>query len=88
MNKLLMIKVFSNPKIVKVLHGADNDIKWLQRDFGIYVVNMFDTGQAARQMKLESFSFAYLLSFYCNVNANKVYQKADWRVRPLPKGTQ
>ena len=47
---------------------------------------MFDTGQAARQMQMESFSFAYLLSFYCHVNANKVYQKADWRVRPLPKG--
>ena len=24
------------------------DIVWLQRDFGLYIVNMFDTGQAAR----------------------------------------
>jgi len=40
--------VFDNPKKVKVLHGADNDIQWLQRDFGLYIVNMFDTGQAAR----------------------------------------
>ena len=24
--------------------GADSDIIWLQRDFGIYVVNLFDTG--------------------------------------------
>lgn len=29
----------------QVMHGADRDIIWLQRDFGIYVCNMFDTGQ-------------------------------------------
>lgn len=39
---------FTNPKIVKVIHGADFDILWLQKDFGLFVVNMFDTGQAAR----------------------------------------
>lgn len=27
------------------MHGADRDIIWLQRDFGIYICNMFDTGQ-------------------------------------------
>lgn len=37
-------EVFDNPKIVKVLHGADFDIQWLQKDFGLYIVNMFDTG--------------------------------------------
>ena len=30
---------------MQVLHGADSDVKWLQRDFGLYIVNMFDTGQ-------------------------------------------
>lgn len=29
----------------QVLHGSDSDILWLQRDLGLYVVNMFDTGQ-------------------------------------------
>lgn len=38
-------RVFTDPAIVKVLHGANSDIEWLQRDFSIYVVNMFDTGQ-------------------------------------------
>lgn len=27
------------------MHGADRDIMWLQRDFGIYICNLFDTGQ-------------------------------------------
>ena len=29
----------------QVLHGSDQDVLWLQRDLGLYVVNMFDTGQ-------------------------------------------
>ena len=36
---------FTNPDVVKLFHGADWDIKWLQRDFGVYVINMFDTYQ-------------------------------------------
>ncbi|XP_059065252.1 uncharacterized protein LOC131065703 isoform X2 [Cryptomeria japonica] len=27
------------------MHGADRDIIWLQRDFGIYICNLFDMGQ-------------------------------------------
>lgn len=38
---------FANPEILKVLHGADSDIVWLQRDFGLYIVNLFDTGQVS-----------------------------------------
>jgi len=36
--------IFDDPSITKVLHGADKDVEWLQRDFGLYIVNMFDTG--------------------------------------------
>lgn len=79
----LLNEVFTDPKILKVLHGANSDIDWLQKDFGIYVVNMFDSGQAARLLSLQRFSLAYLLKHYCNVDADKQYQLADWRVRPL-----
>lgn len=77
--------VFTNPSIVKVLHGADFDIQWLQRDFGLFVVNMFDTGQAARVLDYQKKSLAFLLDKFCSVQANKQYQLADWRIRPLPK---
>ncbi|KAJ8441086.1 hypothetical protein Cgig2_000347 [Carnegiea gigantea] len=67
-----------------VMHGADRDIAWLQRDFGIYVSNLFDTGQASRVLQLERNSLEYLLQHFCGVTANKEYQNADWRLRPLP----
>ncbi|CAI9099286.1 OLC1v1036074C1 [Oldenlandia corymbosa var. corymbosa] len=77
-------EVFKDPTKKKVMHGADRDIVWLQRDFGIYVCNLFDTGQASRVLKLERNSLEYLLHHFCGVTANKEYQNADWRLRPLP----
>ncbi|KAG4912740.1 hypothetical protein AAZX31_19G103000 [Glycine max] len=77
-------EVFKDPTKKKVMHGADRDIVWLQRDFGIYVCNMFDTGQSSRVLKLDRYSLQYLLQQFCGVTANKEYQSADWRLRPLP----
>ena len=74
---------FTAPHIVKVLHGADSDVIWLQRDFGLYLVNLFDTGQAARVLEFQSFGLAYLLKHFCDVHTDKKYQLADWRIRPL-----
>ncbi|CAN8062166.1 unnamed protein product [Agarophyton chilense] len=77
--------IFTDETVVKVLHGADRDVQWLERDFGIYVVNMFDTGQAARLLKLPSASLAFLLTHFCDVSGvnKKKFQLADWRQRPL-----
>ncbi|BAB09932.1 nucleolar protein-like [Arabidopsis thaliana] len=78
-------EIFKDPKKKKVMHGADRDIIWLQRDFGIYVCNLFDTGQASRVLNLERNSLEFLLQHFCGVTANKEYQNADWRIRPLPE---
>ncbi|KAK4282100.1 hypothetical protein QN277_013515 [Acacia crassicarpa] len=77
-------ELFKDPTKSKVMHGADGDVRWLQRDFGIYICNLFDTGQASRVLKLERNSLGYLLHHYCGVIADKQYQIADWRLRPLP----
>ncbi len=76
-------EVFTDWTLTKILHGSDFDIEWLQKDFGIYVVNMFDTGQAARVLQYPHYSLSYLLQRFCGVNAQKQYQLADWRQRPL-----
>ncbi|EFN88225.1 Exosome component 10 [Harpegnathos saltator] len=78
-------EIFTKPTILKVFHGADFDIQWLQRDLSLYVVNMFDTHQAAKQLNFPYLSLAFLLKKYCNINPNKHFQLADWRIRPLPE---
>uniref|UniRef100_A0A8B9NV84 Exosome complex component 10 n=1 Tax=Accipiter nisus TaxID=211598 RepID=A0A8B9NV84_9AVES len=81
----ILNETFTDPAIVKVLHGGDSDVEWLQKDFGLYLVNMFDTHQAARLLNLGRHSLDHLLKLYCNVDADKQYQLADWRIRPLPE---
>ncbi|EME78040.1 uncharacterized protein MYCFIDRAFT_107101 [Pseudocercospora fijiensis CIRAD86] len=78
-------EVFADPNILKVLHGAYMDIIWLQRDLGLYLVGLFDTHHAARALGYPAGSLAYLLKRFAGVDAQKKYQTADWRVRPLPQ---
>ncbi|TVU30605.1 hypothetical protein EJB05_22235 [Eragrostis curvula] len=75
--------LFRDPTKRKVMHGAGRDIVWLQRDFGIYVCNLFDTGQASKVLQMDRNSLEHLLQHFCGVTANKEYQAADWRLRPL-----
>ncbi|EST07416.2 HRDC domain protein [Kalmanozyma brasiliensis GHG001] len=76
---------FTNPAKVKVLHGANHDVLWLQRDLGLYLVNLFDTYHATNVLLFPSHGLNYLMARYCNFDADKRYQLADWRIRPLPK---
>ncbi|KAK2581222.1 hypothetical protein KPH14_008020 [Odynerus spinipes] len=78
-------EIFTKPTILKVFHGAESDIQWLQRDMSLYIVNMFDTHQAAKQLNLPYLSLAYLLKRFCGIDPNKHFQLADWRIRPLPE---
>jgi ribonuclease D len=80
-------QVFANPQIVKVLHGSDFDVIWLQRDFGLYIVGLFDTYQACKLLNTDQKSLAYLLKnkTEAQFEADKKYQLADWRIRPLTK---
>lgn len=77
-----LLSIFANPQIVKVFHGSEKDIVWLQRDFGIYVVNLLDTYQLAVGIRSNN-SYGNLLQDYLGVVTDKSLQKADWRIRPL-----
>ncbi|XP_008230060.1 PREDICTED: protein RRP6-like 3 isoform X1 [Prunus mume] len=79
----LLRPVFADASICKVFHGADSDVLWLQRDFHIYVVNLFDTAKACEVLSKPQKSLAYLLESYCGVVTNKLLQREDWRQRPL-----
>ena len=41
-------EVFTDPEIIKVFHGAESDIVWLQQNFNLYIVNLFDTFHASK----------------------------------------
>ncbi|KAF8315606.1 hypothetical protein DL93DRAFT_840172 [Clavulina sp. PMI_390] len=67
-------EVFTDPKILKVFHGADSDIVWLQQDFNIYIVNLFDTYQASLLLGgFPKHGLGSLLNYFCNFEADKRY---------------
>ena len=76
--------VFADPRIRKVFHGADYDIRSLYRDFGIEVHSLFDTQIAARFLGARETGLASLLKMRFNVSSDKKFQKKDWSQRPLP----
>jgi ribonuclease D len=75
--------VFSNPRIRKVFHGADYDIRSLYRDFRLEVENLFDTQLACKFLGLVESGLEGLLRSRFHVELNKKYQRADWSQRPL-----
>lgn len=77
--------VFANPKIRKVFHGADYDIRSLYRDFNIEVRHLFDTELACRFLGHERSGLDAVLAHYFGVELDKRYQKKDWSERPLPE---
>jgi ribonuclease D len=75
--------VFADPRIRKIFHGADYDIRSLHRNFGIEVENLFDTQLASRFLGLRETGLEALLRIRFQVELNKKYQRADWSRRPL-----
>lgn len=78
-------QVFADPSILKVFHGSNMDIIWLQRDLGLYIVGLFDTYHASWALHYPKHSLAFLLKKFIDFDAAKQYQTADWRIRPLPE---
>ncbi|MCF8095601.1 MAG: HRDC domain-containing protein, partial [Desulfobacteraceae bacterium] len=77
--------LFEDPGTVKILHGADYDVRCLYRDFHITVENLFDTELAARFLGYGATSLEAVLARHFNVTLDKKFQKKDWSVRPLPE---
>ena len=51
----------ASPRVLKLLHGADYDVRGLHRDWGLTITNLFDTHIAARFLGLERVGLAALL---------------------------
>jgi ribonuclease D len=77
-----------DPGVRKVLHGADYDLRGLDRDFSLGIRGLFDTMVAARLAGEGSFGLASLLDRFFGVQLEKKFQRADWSLRPLPERMQ
>jgi ribonuclease D len=75
--------LFADPRVVKVLHAADNDLGYLKRLYAFTVVNLFDTAIAARFLGVTSLSLDGLLRDFLGVDPGPSRQKDDWSRRPL-----
>lgn len=89
-NVSLLAPLFRDPSIVKIGHGIGGlDVKSLHRDFGIFVLNAFDTYEAAQVLRLNPAGLAAVCRHYGLLNSDvyvalkEEYQSTDWRVRPL-----
>lgn len=77
--------VMADPRIRKVLHGADYDIRSLYRDFAIDVRHLFDTELASRFLGIRESGLDAVLQDRFGVRLDKKYQRKDWSKRPLPE---
>ena len=77
--------VLADPSIEKVLHGADYDLRGLNRDWGFTLRNAYDTDIAARFAGQERTGLSALLEEILGINIPKkaALQKSDWTRRPL-----
>ncbi len=80
------LKVLETKDIIKIFHGADFDIRSLDRDYKTRVNNLFDTEIACRFLGIKERGLAALLKRNFNIDADKKYQKANWSKRPFEKG--
>ncbi|NNF39655.1 MAG: ribonuclease D [Gemmatimonadetes bacterium] len=73
------------PSLPVLMHGADYDLRLLDRDLGISLKGLVDTQVAASLLGESALGLAALLEKHLDVRLAKKYQRADWAKRPLPE---
>ncbi len=76
--------LFADPEMLKILHGADYDVRSLYRDFRVKINGLFDTELACRFLGMERTGLETVILDKLNIKLDKKYQKKDWSMRPLP----
>jgi ribonuclease D len=79
-------EVVSDPDVPVLMHGADYDIRILDRDYGARIAGLQDTQIMAQLLGEEKTGLAALLEKELGIRLDKKYQRADWGRRPLKAG--
>ena len=77
--------ILQDPSIKKVLHSGDNDIRTLDKEWGLRIVNLYDTSIGARFLGLEKLGLGNVAEEVIGLTLakDKRLQRADWSLRPL-----
>ena len=78
-------KVVGDPAVKVLMHGADYDIRVLDRDYGAQVRGLEDTQVMAQLLGEPKTGLAALLEQELGVRLDKKHQRAEWGRRPLPR---
>lgn len=81
----LLRPILEDPSREVVMHGADFDLRLLDRDLDINLQGLFDTQIAASILGIDGIGLQSLLERTLDVQLSKKYQRADWARRPLPE---
>jgi exosome complex exonuclease RRP6 len=73
---------FSNPKIFKIGLDSKDKVLWLQRDFGVYVVNLLDVKFILSNLNLP-ISLPFLSNKFLDFSFKSVFTEFDFRKRPI-----
>jgi len=76
--------LLANPRVEKVFHDADYDLRLFDKAFGFHARRLFDTRIAAQFLNEPGIGLAALLEKYLGVQVDKRFQRADWSIRPIP----
>ncbi|HEX4343574.1 MAG TPA: HRDC domain-containing protein, partial [Verrucomicrobiae bacterium] len=66
-----------------IMHGADYDLRLLEKHHKFIPATIFDTMLAARLIGLRQFGLSFLVKEFLGIELDKASQKANWAVRPL-----
>ena len=75
--------ILADAAVLKVVHGGDNDVTSMRRDFGFSFRTMFDTSIAARLLGDTELGLQAMVRNELGVELSKGSQKDDWSKRPL-----
>ncbi len=81
-----LFDVLKDPGIPVMMHGADYDVRVLDRDYEAHIGGLHDSQIMAQLLGEARTGLAALLEKEMGVVLDKKYQRADWGRRPLPSG--
>ncbi len=79
-----LFDLLEDSSTVKILHSCRNDVREIDRDYGVAIHNVFDTQIAAKFIGHDRNALSWLLEELLGLKLGKQYQRFDWTRRPIP----